>query len=273
MTTDPFAGLEHEAPLSADELLSEFLRDTKREYAKMRKVGIQRPRGTTPRSSMLPHLVRAGKALDAWLLTLALEPVLSESDPLPLEVWARLLGGREPTSQPAVSRAFSTLERLRLIERKSKGQHFAIRPLKEDGSGEPYTRPGSVRGESGPGFFTIPHALWLDGHAAAMNAPGKIALLIGLAETTMHPSWEVPTTRANEWYGISERTLERGYRELSERDLLLVHGQRVRSKRSPTGLTTVYHRALKDPFSTDARHAAQKKAGDAVLTAMQSAEH
>ncbi len=269
MTADPFAGLDHESPHAPGELIQEFLRDTKRDFAKMRKIGIQLPKGSKTRHSMLPHLVRAGKALDAWLMTLALEPILSEADPLPIDVWAELLGGAVPISETATSRAFATLERLRLIERNSKAKGLVVRPLKEDGSGDPYTRPGSVRGEPGPGFFTIPHSFWLDGHATKMGTPGKIALLIGLAETTQYTSWEVATTKAQEWYGVSERTLERGYRELAKQNLLLVHGQRIRAKRAAGGMTMIYHRALKDPFSTEARHAAQAKAGEDVLAAMQ----
>lgn len=270
MTGNPFAGLVDEAAHTPEELLAEFLGDTKRPYAKMRKVGIQRPKNSATRPSMLPDLVRAGKALDTWLTVLALEPVLSDSDPIPLDVWVKLIGAGVPISAAAVSRAFATLERLRLIERRVSGQHIVIRPLKEDGSGDAYTRPGMRGEDQGPGFFTIPHAFWLEGYAARLRVPGKIALLIGLAETSENESWEVPITRAQEWYGISERTLERGYRELSREGLTVIHTQSVRSKRSATGLTTLYHRALIGTFSTAARKMAQKKASEDVLAAMQS---
>jgi len=269
MTSNPFAGLNDEVALAPHELLGEFLADTKREYAKVRKTAIQQPKSSTTRPSMLPDLVRAGKALDAWLLTLALEPVLSESDPISIEAWTHLLGGKAPISEASVSRAFSTLQRLRLVERTVAGRHIVVRPLKEDGSGDVYRRPGSIKGEIGPGFFTIPHAYWLDGYATRMNTPGKIAILIGLAETTQKPSFEVPTTKAQAWYGISERTLERGYQELSDEKLILVHRQRIRAKRSAVGTTTIYHRALVDPFSQEARRAAQDKATANVRFAMQ----
>lgn len=264
MKSNPFEGLDDHQPYAPQELLAEFLGDTRRAYAKVRKVGIQRPKASLTRPSMLPELVHGGVALDAWLLTLALEPVLAESDPIPLSVWAKLLEGEHPVSEAATSRAFATLDRLDLIQRTHKGPHLVVRPLKEDGSKDEYTRPGAPGAEAGPGFFTIPHEYWLSGYAAKLKVPGKIALLIGLAETTEASSWEVPITRAQEWYGISERTLQRGYQELSREKLTLVHTQRIRAKRSATLHTTLYHRALVGPFSTEARRNVQEKAAKDV---------
>lgn len=256
MPGNPFEDILDEAAPSPLEERTNLLGDTNRAYAKMRKVGIQQARASATRPAMLPKLVNAGAALELWLLILALEPVLAESDPLPIELWARLIG----SSESAVARGLSTLERLRLIVRRPSGRRVYIRPLMEDGSGADYIRPGSLQGEGGPGFFTIPHLYWDNGYADRLKIPGKMALLIGLSETTKDPTWDVPTTRADEWYGISERTLERGYTELSKENLLLVHRQQVRAKRSATGVTYVYHRALTGSFSRDERHAAQEAA-------------
>lgn len=260
MPQDPFEHIVDETALSPLEEREALLADTRRSFAKVRKVGIQRERSSDIRASMMAKLVNAGVALDLWLLVLALEPVLSDNDPLPIELWARLVG----SSESAVARALSTLERLQLIVRRPAGRHVVIRPLHEDGSGNEYFRPGSMPGEPGPGFFTIPHLYWNGGYADRLNVPGKMALLIGLAETTQSPSFDVATTRADEWYGISERTLERGYRELSQQDLLLTHRQRVRAKRSATGVTYVFHRAFTGAFSLDARQAAQEAAKQGV---------
>lgn len=266
--TDPFAHIVDESPPAGPELRIDLLDDTRRAYAKVRKTAIQKPRTSSTRPSMLPGLVRGGRALDLWLLTLALEPVLSETDPLPVEAWAMLIGGQVPVSASTVSRAISTLKRLNLIEHRIISRQVFIRPKMEDGSDGAYFRPGGST-ESGPGFFTIPHQYWTTGLCDRLTLPGKVALLIGLAETTQQPSFDVPTTRAQEWYGISERTLERGYLELSRENLLLVREQTVRAPRSKARslTTTVYHRALDDCYSMAARHKAQAKAGKDVTKA------
>ncbi|GCE40957.1 hypothetical protein Rhow_004600 [Rhodococcus wratislaviensis] len=60
--------------------------------------------------------------------------------------------------------------------------------------------------------------------------------------------------RAQQWYGISERTAERGYAELLNEGLIQTHIQKVPSPRlSPGVLRKIYHRALRGPFATDAR--------------------
>lgn len=263
--TNPFAHLADEEAHDAEDLRRELLADTHRGFAKMRKVGIQRPKAEKHRPSMLPFFVRGSseRALDAWLLLLALEPVLGPDDPLPMATWARLLGIARPCSETSASRAFAMLVSLKLADRRLEHRRSVLAPLLEDGSGHPYFRPGSAP-ESGPGYFTIPHEYWTDGYADRLRLPGKVALLIALAETSLTPTFEVPTTRADEWYGISERTLERGYQELSDEKLLLVHGQRVKAKRSKVGFTTIYHRALIGPFSTEARQLLQESAADAV---------
>lgn len=258
-TDDPFAGIADEIEPTGLDLRRELLDATRRAFAKVRKTAIQRPRAAGERAAMLPLLVRLRVALDLWLLVLALEPVLSEDDPLPIKTWAALLGGATPVSEATVTRAISTLRRLNLIEHRLVGGRALIRPKMEDGSGETYFRPGTAP-EDGPGYFTIPHEYWLEGLCDTLDTPGKMALLIGLAETTQAPTWDVPTTRAQEWYGISERTLERGYRELSAAGLVLVREQRVRAPRAQGFMATVYHRALVKPYSMSARHAVQAKA-------------
>lgn len=263
MTTDPFAGIQDEPPYAPLELRRELLASTRRAFAKIRKVAVQRPRGSVPRASIMADLVRSEPALDLWMLTLALEPVLGDEDPLPLSVWAELAGRGQPLPESTVSRSFGMLEDLGVIQRARRGRHLVVRPLMEDGSGDLYVRPGQP-GEAGPGFFTIPHEYWNDDYVSCLKVPGKVALLIGLSETTQDPTFEVATTRAEEWYGISERTLERGYLELSQANLLLVKEQVIRAPRSTTKHTVIYHRALSGPFALDARQVQQADAVDQV---------
>ena len=52
-------------------------------------------------------------------------------------------------------------------------------------------------------------------------------LLIMLKETPYRTSCVVGIEYVKEWYGISERTAERGYRELQAAGLLQMHDQKV----------------------------------------------
>ena len=76
--------------------------------------------------------------------------------------------------------------------------------------------------------------------------------------------------RAPNWYGISVRTAERGYKELRGQEtpegvpLLLEHPQYKRDPRSPTGYRTVFHRALSAPYSQAARADLQLTTRNAV---------
>jgi hypothetical protein len=110
-----------------------------------------------------------------------------------------------------------------------------------------------------------------------------------LAETTLKPTFAMAVERAKDWYGISERTAERGYQQLRgervapDEPLLRVHKQVVVDLRSPTGLRPIHHRALADPYSQEARAKArataqreiQRKAQKAATagTAVKTARH
>lgn len=72
---------------------------------------------------------------------------------------------------------------------------------------------------------------------------------------------------AQDWYGVSERTAERGYLELGRENLWLTRQQSMKSIKSPTGLKTVTWRALAGPYSTAARAALQAQTGVAAAAA------
>lgn len=103
-----------------------------------------------------------------------------------------------------------------------------------------------------------------------LTFPGKAMFLIMLSETTQNPSFAMAAERAPSWYGISERTAERGYKELRNQEtaegspLLLEHPQYKRNARSPTGYLTVVHRALSGPYSQAARAKLQLTTRNAV---------
>lgn len=272
---DPFAHLENEKPLGPAATTIALLKSAKRGYLPLRKRFVQRPDdeavtlkdGTRTRGSLLADFVggRQERALEAFLLLHALEPVLDGS-PLPMATWARMLSVRAQCSPAAAATAFATLERMRLATVVKADSATLITPLLEDGSGEAWTKPGSNGGDVGKGFFTVPYEYWTDGLAGSLRLPGKTMLLIMLCETSKSTSFAMAVERARAWYGVSERTAERGYRELSAAGLLKVHIQRVADARHPLGLREVYHRALEAPFSTAARAEKQRVAQQAVRT-------
>ena len=263
---DPFAGIADEDPPAPRARLSALLGDAKRGYVPLRKTFVQRPNGETTRASVLSILVheRQERSLDALLLLHALQPVLDGS-PMELGTWAALLSTKHPWTTNAVSKAFSELVNRELVERTYNGRRPIFEPLLEDGSGERWTRPGQVE-EDGPGYFALPYAYWTEGIVDELTLPGKAMLMIMLAETQdpKHPTFNMAVERAPDWYGISGRTAERGYSQLSRSGLLLVKIQKVADARHPAGRREVYHRALATPFGTDDRMRLQRRAVKAV---------
>ncbi|WP_181724205.1 hypothetical protein [Nocardia gipuzkoensis] len=265
MNADPFAGLVDEDALGPQEALAALLSSAKRDYVPVRNVFVQRPSGEKRRSSMLAMFVgqRQERALDAILTLYALQPVLSEDDPLPLGAWANILSTRKSCGLTTASKTFRVLEDMGLVTRVRQGHRTVITPLLEDGSRQAWSRPGAQGGDlvSSGGYFTIPHEYWTDGYIDRLRLPGKAMLLIMLKETQGSPPFEMAIDRAQKWYGISERTAERGYIQLSAEGLLDVHIQRSASPRLPKGvLRERYHRALRDPFSTNRRRELQAEA-------------
>lgn len=262
---DPFAGLTDEADAGPAGQRTALLDSARRGYVPLRKVFVQRPKGEAVRSSMLAALVTGHhtRPLDLLLQLHALQPIL-EGSPLPLAVWARLMScGSSPCSTTAVTRAFDTLcsDKFKLAQRIEGGRVPVYVPLMEDGRGEHWTRPG-IDAEKGPGYFTLPHAYWTDGWAENLTMPGKAMLLILLAETQSpaKTTFNMAVERAQEWYGISERTAERGYTELSKFGLMHSHIQKIADPKHPAGRREVYHRALDRPFRTPDRAALQAAA-------------
>lgn len=263
---DPFAGLADETELAPAGARAALLDAALRGYVPLRKVLVQRPNSESPRAAALAALVtgRHHRPLDALLLLHALQPVLVGS-PLPLRTWARLLSTRTACSPSAASRAFDTLVELNLATRSGLPRLPIIDPLFEDASGRPWTRPGLAE-EQGVGFFALPHAYWTAGLVDQLTLPGKAMMLIILAETQnpRTPVFAMAVERAQAWYGISERTAERGYSELSRAGVLLVRRTKVADPRHPAGRRDVYWRALAPPFGTQDRARLQQATRTAV---------
>jgi hypothetical protein len=251
----------HQAAASHDATRAALLVSARRRLIPVRRTFVQLPRNGTrgaSRAGPLARLVeeRQHVALDLLLLLLALQPVISEDDPLPGKTWARLLSTSSATRSPAtVSRTWAVLEDLRLI-RRERGQ--PVRPLREDGSGAPWMHPGEDRDSIG--YFSLPRRYWTDGWHERLRMPGKAVLLIMLAETNMPGSsvFSLSAEKIAAHYGLSISTVKRGFQELRDHDLLGEHWQKIPAPRSATGWTYKTHFWLKSPFSTKYREAARK---------------
>lgn len=259
---DPFAGIEDAPALDAAGRRAALLAAAKRGYVPLRKTLVQRPRESepvegrpSPRASILYDLVnsRNQRALDLLLLIHALQPILGGT-PLPLATWAEIMPGRRPMTANAVTRTLGTLQDHGLVVREDDSRTPVLRLLREDGCGEDWTKPGTEE-EEGPGYFTLPHDYWTGGHADSLLLPGKAMLLVMLHDTQnpKTPAFSMAVERAQEWYGLSERTAERGYRELDAAGLLKIKIQHIADPRHPTGRRPKYWRALDAPFSTASR--------------------
>ena len=276
MNLDPFAGLQDQQPPTPHEAVANLLAAGKRGYVPIRNVLVQHDSGVPGgvRASKLAEFVtnRQERALDALLLLYALQPVGITEDPLPLGAWANLLSTRTSCGVTTVSKTFRVLDEMGLVSRERRGPHTVITPLHEDGHRQTWFRPGS-NPDLAEGFFTLPHEYWTGHYVDKLRLPGKAMLLIMLKETQSQsrPTFSMAVERAQAWYGISERTAERGYKELSDLALTDVRIQRVASPRLPAGvLREVYHRALLEPFSTSYRNTLQRAAARKNKTAGQT---
>ncbi|EXG80792.1 hypothetical protein [Cryptosporangium arvum] len=271
--TDPFADLENEVALDRVGTRGALLDRALRGYVPLRKEFVQlhdkADDGT--RGSVLGQLLadRQERALDALLLLHALWPAIDgDAEPLPMSQWALMLTtdhGGECTPN-AASKAFTELEKRGLVRRESVGRGTRITPCREDGSGDDWENPGTNPSDR---YFTVPHLYWIDPivdgstPADALRLPGKAMLLIALKET-QDPGkpgrFSVAAARGEEWYGISERSVERGYGELRKAKLLAERTQRVRNPKASNGIQTICWRAPTQGFSTDDRAKLQAEA-------------
>jgi hypothetical protein len=133
-----------------------------------------------------------------------------------------------------VSRSWSWLEQHKLIETARHGRVRAVRILKEDGSGRPWQHPFDIREP----YLQLPHVYWRGGFARDLGLSAKAILLIGTSlQSRQEPYFELPLSRGAAWYGLTERTLRAGIRELREERLLRVWTESRTTDRSPVGTT------------------------------------
>jgi hypothetical protein len=147
----------------------------------------------------------------------------------------------------AVTKIFAKLEERGLILRGRRGRERKIRVtlLREDGSGQAYTRPdGKTLADR---FLKLPNAYWTDGWCDKLTLPALAMLLVALSEKH---GFELPTEKVPAWYGWSADTAERGLAELETHGLLGKSRYRRTEPLSPTGYSIVNTYYLQPPFGS-----------------------
>lgn len=249
------------------ETRAHFMRRGKRKTAPIRRAFIQAPQKTTPRHGPLAHFVNTGdlRALNAYLLLFML--ITSDFDGEgwhftdDTRVWARLFGTKRPgvtdaSALTAVTRILNRLAARGLITWERTGYRsrtITVTLLREDGKGDPYTRPG--KDGNTEAYIQLPIAYWKNEWDAKLSGPAIAMLLVASAEKRGFP---LATERMQDWYGWSPDTAERGFAELIDNKLL--HKDQIRKKApaAPQGWTIENRYTLKRPFKHGSRKATKK---------------
>lgn len=249
---DIFSGTEDLPAISTKQTRIDLLEDAKRGFVRIRKDFVQQESGSRG-DTILAKLVFGHKtnALNALLTVHALQPILGDS-PLPLAVWARLFN----CTPRAAGAALRVLETMNLLELSGTRVVPEIILKRENGDGKPWSDTAESD-RQGRGFFTIPFEFWTNGTIDDLGMAGKAMFLILLKETqdpnAKRRTFIMANERAQDWYGISERTAERGYLQLRKAGILLEKPQLVPDARHPLGRREDWHRALSNPYSSDHR--------------------
>jgi hypothetical protein len=253
--TDPVNQTEGNEPAATeDETRAALLDRSKRNFTPVNKLFVQAAPGSTSRPGPLATFVhnRDLRGLHAYLLLLGItssgDSLDGWSTTLPIGVWARAFGTTRDATQAsaasAVSKVLTRLEQRNLINRQRHGRERKIRItlLREDGSGQPYTRPGKGNHDR---FLRLPHVFWRDGWHERLDLPATAMLLVALHEKN---NFQLPAERVPEWYGWSADTAERGLATLEQLGLLTHITRLKKAPLSPTGLTKVNRYLLHEPF-------------------------
>lgn len=144
----------------------------------------------------------------------------------PSSTWARALGlPNDARGRQQVSRNWTLLRDLKLIESRVSRRATDAWKLLEDGSGKAYKPPTNA-------YLGLPYAYWDHGWHEKLDLPAKAMLIIFL---TLPPAAPLPFERAPEWYGVSKATAERGIRTLRRNDLLESVLQPIKAPLAPEG--------------------------------------
>ena len=254
-----------EQPATLDETRAEALRLTGRNYATIRHLLVQQPRGSATRPSTLGTMVTARKhrALLLYLMLLTLWPVLkTRREPFEGALWARLLStetGGMPWTPSDVSKAWGDLVRLDLVSRTREGRALRVSPRREDGKAD-WPQPGLAAKDRAETYFVLPGVFWTNNDFAKLSFPALAMLLIIAAETSATSEVRLTQDLTADWYGISASTMKTGIQDLDELGLVNRRPQQVKAKLSPTGATTHWWYSLTGAYSFTARTEARNLA-------------
>lgn len=249
--------------------LGALTRQAGRGYTVVRNVFVQVKVGRQWQGSSLGRLVsgRQPRALLAYLLLLMVSNALGRR-PQPLEaaVWARALSKEAPhpaMPEKAMTPVWAVLakEPHTLITKGRQGRLVKPSPRREDGRAE-WTRPRPDEFANGDGelFFVLPDAFWLQGWHHRLHLPGIAVLLILLHGTQGRDEARLTPERAQDWYGISTKTMENGLEELRRLDLVTWREEWVPAPLSKIGRTKHVYFQLTGPFSRQERQRIQREA-------------
>lgn len=197
-------------------------------------VAAREPFENTPPMADLLHGGRSGQVrLKLYLSVLwrtAKEPFEVSS---PARVWAELLGLPDPggNGERRIRQAMRDLSDRRLLKVRSRGgQPSVLQPLNEAGEGKRYSLPSTAyqkQKSADPGhlwrheYFKIPSALWTGGYLPRLSGPGLAMLLVLLSQQRQHlPQVWIVRSTADQQFGLSERTRNKGLDELRTLDLI-----------------------------------------------------
>jgi hypothetical protein len=256
---DLFAEFLDELPNTGGAARQEYL--SIRGFTRVRQVLVQHIKGSPTRPSTLGELVsaRQPRALLLYLLLLACELRLSSNRRLPLTTVARMLTTANYPCSPRQARlAIQALVTRHLVRASWSGASVELVPLVENGSGTVWDAPiGDDEDPDLQRYFTLPNDFFSDEVLDQLHLPGIAVLLVGLKETSQTAVFSISVERFAQWYGFSERTAERGYRELATAKLMRTHRQFKKDSRMVKGVKSVYHRTLLGEFATQSRRDAQ----------------
>jgi hypothetical protein len=263
---DVFSAITDEVPDTGGAARAEYL--SIRGFTPVRHVLVQHIQGAPKRPSILGDLVsaRQPRALLLYLLVLACEHRLAHDRRLPVLTVARMLKtAHYPCTTEQARKAIEVLKAKNLLKTRWTGTSVEMVPLFENGSGEVWDRPtGDDEDPDLQRYFALPNEFFADEVLDKLKLPGLAMLLVGLKETSNDSTYSISVERYSDWYAISERTAERGYRELTVAELTRTHRQLVKDSRMARGVRAKYHRTLLGAFSTQSRRDAQRAAAKAA---------
>ncbi|WP_144723469.1 ArsR family transcriptional regulator [Cellulosimicrobium sp. TH-20] len=210
---------------------------------------------------------RKHRALVLYLLLLGAWPeienrIANDRAPLEAKVWVRALASSRTKaltwSPSTLSRAWTELEDMKLVTRERRGRLVHVRPRREDGQ-EDYTPP---RGRSGHehAYFVLPDAFWNDEVFADLGLAALAMFLLIAKETNGTKETHLTYAQIESWYGIRQRTAQKGIAELLTRGLVYVRRERVPAPLSGVGYTIAQHYSLTGEYGYQTRAALRKRA-------------